>query len=63
MVGTLTELLVEGPSEKNDKVWSGRTSQNKLVHFKPLPRVKQGDLVVARISQLPNFHLEGEILC
>ena len=36
MVGTLAELLVEGPSEKNDKVWSGRTSQNKLVHFKPV---------------------------
>ena len=32
----LTEaLLVEGPSKNDDTMWSGRTRQNKLVHFSP----------------------------
>lgn len=62
-IGTLHEILVEGPSEKNSLVWSGRTSQNKLVHFKPLPAVHPGDLAVVRIDSAQTFTLEGEIQC
>jgi tRNA-2-methylthio-N6-dimethylallyladenosine synthase len=34
-VGRTESVLVEGPSKKNPDVWSGRTRQNKLVHFLP----------------------------
>jgi tRNA-2-methylthio-N6-dimethylallyladenosine synthase len=32
-VGRTESLLVEGPSKNDDTMWSGRTRQNKLVHF------------------------------
>ena len=62
-VGTLTELLVEGPSEKNPAVWSGRNTQNKLVHFNPASIAHPGDLVAARITNAQTFTLEAELLC
>ena len=34
-VGRIEEVLVEGPSKKDPTVLSGRTRQNKLVHFSP----------------------------
>ena len=34
-VGRTEEVLVEGPSKKTDAMWSGRSRQNKLVHFAP----------------------------
>lgn len=60
-IGTLTEVLVEGPSEKNLAVWSGRNSQNKLVHFKPSPKMKPGELAGAKIINAQTFTLEGEV--
>jgi tRNA-2-methylthio-N6-dimethylallyladenosine synthase len=34
-VGRTESLLLEGPSKNDDAMWSGRTRQNKLVHFRP----------------------------
>jgi tRNA-2-methylthio-N6-dimethylallyladenosine synthase len=34
-VGRTESLLIEGPSKNDDAMWSGRTRQNKLVHFSP----------------------------
>ena len=34
-VGRVEEVLVDGPSKKDPSVLSGRTRQNKLVHFAP----------------------------
>ncbi len=34
-VGRVEEVLVEGPSKKDPPVVTGRTGQNKLVHFRP----------------------------
>ncbi len=36
-VGRIEEVLVEGPSKTDPSVRSGRTRQNKLVHFAPRP--------------------------
>ena len=33
--GAIEEVLVEGPSKNDAAMWSGRTRQNKLVHFAP----------------------------
>ena len=61
-LGTLQEILVEGPSERNPEIWAGRSSQNKLVHFQPVPKLSQGDMVMVRITAAQTFTLEGEIL-
>ncbi len=34
-IGYTESLLLEGPSKNDDTMWSGRTRQNKLVHFSP----------------------------
>ena len=34
-IGRVEEVLVEGPSKKDPSITSGRTRQNKLVHFEP----------------------------
>ncbi len=34
-VGRTESLLLEGPSKNDGAMWSGRTRQNKLVHFAP----------------------------
>lgn len=61
-IGTLTEVMVEGPSERNPAIWSGRNPQYKLIHFKPKPRQRPGELAGARITAASTFTLEGEIL-
>lgn len=62
-IGTLTEILVEGPSEKNPAIWSGRNTQNKLIHFVPAARLQSGQLVAARVTDAQTFTLEAELLC
>jgi tRNA-2-methylthio-N6-dimethylallyladenosine synthase len=62
LIGTLQEILIEGTSEKNAEIWSGRTPQNKLVHFKPTFRIKPGDLATVRITAAKTFTLEAELL-
>jgi len=60
-IGSLNEVLIAGVSEKNQAVWSGRISQNKLVHFKPIGKIKPGDLAIVRITGAKTFTLEGEL--
>ncbi|HBE78585.1 MAG TPA: tRNA (N6-isopentenyl adenosine(37)-C2)-methylthiotransferase MiaB [Firmicutes bacterium] len=61
-IGTVTEVLVEGVSERNPGMWSGRNSQNKLVHFKPVSQLKPGNLIPVSIISATTFTLEGEFL-
>jgi tRNA-2-methylthio-N6-dimethylallyladenosine synthase len=61
-IGTLNELLVDGPSAKNPEIWSGRNSQNKLVHFQPTPKVKPGDFINVKVTRAQTFTLEGEVI-
>src|SRR3954452_9095447 len=49
-VGRAELVLVEGPSKKDAGMWSGRTRQNKLVHFPPLDGIRAGDTVDVKIS-------------
>lgn len=59
-VGKIAEVLVDGPSEKNPDIWSGRNSQNKLIHFKPPVKLKPGDWLTVKITTAQTFTLEGE---
>jgi tRNA-2-methylthio-N6-dimethylallyladenosine synthase len=59
-VGRVEEVLVEGPSKKDATVWSGRTRQNKLVHFVPDAAAEPGALVDVRIEYAAAHWLRGE---
>ena len=50
LVGTVREVLVEGPSPRNPARWSGRDSGNRIVVFEPTRPVAAGDLAEVRID-------------
>jgi tRNA-2-methylthio-N6-dimethylallyladenosine synthase len=59
-VGLIEEVLVEGPSKRDKEMTSGRTRQNKLVHFPaPLPIGTFADVRITRGA--PHFLL-GELV-
>ena len=60
-VGRREEVLVEGPSRRNERMLSGRTRQGKLIH---LPQVDEslrpGALVMVDVTHGAPYHLLGE---
>ena len=60
-VGRIEEVVVEGPSRKDPAVLSGRTRQNKLVHFAAAP-VRAGTYATVRVTGAAPHHLRGELL-
>jgi len=60
-VGRIEEVLVEGPSRKDPAVLTGRTRQNKLVHFRA-ERVRPGTYGTVQITSAAPHHLRGELL-
>jgi tRNA-2-methylthio-N6-dimethylallyladenosine synthase len=64
-VGRVEEVLVEGPSRKDDGVLTGRTRQNKLVHFvAPTegPAVAVGSFAEVRVTSAAPHHLRGDLV-
>ncbi|MDD5679040.1 MAG: MiaB/RimO family radical SAM methylthiotransferase [Kiritimatiellae bacterium] len=59
--GQACEVLVEGPSLRNEARWSGRTRQNILAVFEAMPGLKAGDLVLLRVAQATAQALYGKI--
>ncbi|MDP2991484.1 MAG: MiaB/RimO family radical SAM methylthiotransferase, partial [Kiritimatiellota bacterium] len=60
-VGQACEVLVEGPSLRNEARWAGRTRHNILAVFEALPLLKAGDLVMMRIAQATAQTLYGNV--
>ncbi len=60
-VGRTEEVVVEGPSKKDATVSTGRTRQNKLVHF-PGDRFAPGTIVEVRVTGAAPHHLTGELV-
>jgi tRNA-2-methylthio-N6-dimethylallyladenosine synthase len=60
-VGAVEEVLVEGPSKKDPTVQSGRTRQNKLVHFAG-PALTAGSFSTVRVTGAAPHHLVGDLL-
>jgi tRNA-2-methylthio-N6-dimethylallyladenosine synthase len=63
-IGRVEEVLVEGPSARHPEVLTGRTRQNKLVHFDP-PAVGApgiGAYAEVRVTGAAPHHLRGELL-
>jgi len=62
-VGRVEEILVEGPSRKDDTVLSGRTGQNKLVHLAGAdPATRPGTFADALITSAGPHFLRGELI-
>jgi tRNA-2-methylthio-N6-dimethylallyladenosine synthase len=59
-VGRIEEVLVEGPSKKDADVTSGRTRQNKLVHFRAPTPIRTGSYATVQITRGAPHHLVGE---
>jgi tRNA-2-methylthio-N6-dimethylallyladenosine synthase len=51
LVGTLQEVLVEGPSLRNKERWAGRSRTNKIVVFDSVDGCEIGDLVKVKIDR------------
>jgi len=60
MVGRTYEVLVEGPSKKDDRVLMGRTRGNHILHF-PGSSDLAGRLVDVRVTDFSPVSLRGEI--
>ncbi len=63
-IGRIEEVIVEGPSKRDPSVLSGRTAQNKLVHF-PVPesaRIPAGSFAEARVTGAAPHHLTGTLV-
>ncbi len=63
-IGRIEEVVVEGWSKRDPSVMTGRTSQNKLVHFEPtagapIPAGAYADVVVTDAAR---HHLSGDLL-
>jgi tRNA-2-methylthio-N6-dimethylallyladenosine synthase len=60
-IGRTEEVLVEGPSKKNPGIITGRTRQNKLVHFPSASPLRSGSYVSVHIVSAAPHHLGGEL--
>src|SRR5665213_1572954 len=61
-VGKREEVLVEGPSRRNDQMISGRTRQGKLIHFPVSEQAtRQGSLVSVDVTYGAPYYLLGEM--
>jgi len=63
-VGRVEDVIVEGPSKRDATVTTGRTTQNKLVHFpvgdgRPVP---PGSFAAVRVTGAAPHHLSGELV-
>ena len=59
-IGRVEEVLVEGPSKRDPNVISGRTRQNKLVHFRPNATIRVGSYGLVEVTDAAAHHLVGE---
>ncbi len=61
-VGRTEEVLVEGPSKKDPSVTSGRTRQNKLVHFEAPHPMRVGSYATVEVTHAAPHHLLGRFV-
>jgi tRNA-2-methylthio-N6-dimethylallyladenosine synthase len=61
-VGRVEEIVVEGPSKRDASVLTGRTTQNKLVHFRSDRPLRAGTLATTRVVDAGPHFLRGELV-
>jgi tRNA-2-methylthio-N6-dimethylallyladenosine synthase len=64
LVGTVREVVAEGPSKRNAARWAGRDGGNRIVVWdaSSAPSVKAGDIVRLRITEAHPQILVGDII-
>lgn len=60
--GRIDEVVVEGPSKRDPSVLTGRTRQNKLVHFAPPRPLRTGSYALVEITRGAPHFLEGRFV-
>jgi tRNA-2-methylthio-N6-dimethylallyladenosine synthase len=60
-VGRVEEVVVEGPSRKDPAQLSGRTRQNKLVHF-PASGIRKGSYALVEVTAAGQASLSGQLV-
>ena len=60
--GRIEEIVVEGPSRRDPSVMTGRTRQNKLVHFTTSMALRPGTYATAEITRGAPHFLEGRFV-
>jgi tRNA-2-methylthio-N6-dimethylallyladenosine synthase len=61
-IGRIEEVVVEGTSKKNPDHLTGRTRQNKLVHFTADEKLRVGTYARVEILDAARFHLAGRLV-
>ncbi len=61
-VGRTEEIVVEGPTKRDPSLVSGRTRQNKLVHFAPDVPLRPGTYASVEVTRAAPHFLEGRLL-
>jgi len=62
LVGTVQQVLCEGPSKNNKETLSGRTSHNKILIFDGDPHKLTGQLLDIQVESSTGFTLYGSVL-
>ena len=62
LVGTMREVIAEGPSRRNAERWSGRDSGNRIVVFAPPPGLRAGDAVRVAVKSAHPQTLFGNVV-
>ena len=62
MEGHNFDIIVEGPSQRDENTWFGRTSGNKMVLFPKDDSLKVGDTVTAHIDRAQTWVCYGSII-
>ncbi len=60
-IGRREEVVVEGPSKKDASVLTGRTRQNRIVHFPSPQKLKPGTFATVNVTEAGAHHLRGEL--
>lgn len=60
-VGRMEEIVVEGPSRRLPDITTGRTRQNKLVHFRTAQQLRPGTYATVEIIRAAPHFLHGEL--
>ncbi len=60
-VGRVEEVIVEGPSKKDPEVLTGRTANNKLIHFASEP-LRVGTFADIRVTEGRTQYLLGDLV-
>ncbi len=61
LVGSVVEVLVEGPSRRDPGAWKGRTRTNRIVNFPADGVSAPGDFVQVQITGAGFLSLEGRV--